>query len=302
MNLSNSDLCLALSHNEDLSLIEKAKLLKMIDEKGSDFETALAAVISRQEKKKATLDFLQAFPLAEVKSHLLEDNISYLDYFSPDYPVLLKEIYEPPVGLFYQGDLGLLDYPPIAIVGSRDMNLYAKRVIRQLLPEILSVPMLIVSGMARGVDSFVHETTISLNQKTVGVLGCGLNQVYPKENAHLQDRMAREQLLVTEYPPNTAPFKQNFPHRNRIIAGLSLGTLVIQAKERSGSLITANIALQEGREVFAVPGDIDFQDSKGCNQLIQAGAKLVINGQDIIEELEAYLYHHLPPSSKSKKE
>ena len=207
--------------------------------------------------------------------------VSILDQSYPEY---LKHIYNPPALLFYQGDLTLLNQKLLAIVGSRLTSSYGEKALTILLPELITNGITTVSGLAKGIDRLVHEKTIELGGRTIAIIGTGLDQFYPFENEKLQKEIAKNHLLISEYPLGTKPLKQHFPMRNRIIAGLSLGTLVIEAKYRSGSLITANIALQEGREVFAVPGNITNPYSEGTNDLILHGAKCVLTADHILEE------------------
>lgn len=208
----------------------------------------------------------------------------FLTIISENYPLYLKEIYNPPVGLFYRGNLDLLKKPALAMVGSRVATGYGKQIVSNLIPELVA-KYVIVSGLAKGIDTSVHQQTIRHQGQTIGVVGTGLDVVYPQENFRLQKYMAERHLLLSEYPQGTAPLAYHFPARNRIIAGLAQGTIIIEAKQKSGSLITAQLALESGREVFAVPGSVIDGHSIGCLELIQQGAKCVINGRDILEEL-----------------
>lgn len=204
--------------------------------------------------------------------------------FDETYPILLKQTYNPPFVLYSIGNTNLLHLPSIAIVGSRKANFEALKAIRKIMPTLIEKEFVINSGLARGVDTMAHKTSIQCKGKTVGVLGSGFFHIYPQENIGLVENMKKEHLIISEYPPDTKPQKWHFPMRNRIISGLSKGIVVIQAEQRSGSLITAEYALQEGREVFAVPGNINESLSQGTNKLIQQGAKLVQSGEDILEE------------------
>ena len=208
----------------------------------------------------------------------------FLTILSENYPLYLKEIYNPPVGLFYRGNLDLLKKPALAMVGSRVATGYGKQIVSNLVPELVE-KYVIVSGLAKGIDTSVHQQTIRHQGQTVGVVGTGLDVVYPQENFRLQQYLADRHLLLSEYPQGTAPLPYHFPARNRIIAGLAQGTIIIEAKQKSGSLITAQLALESGREVFAVPGSVIDGHSIGCLELIQQGAKCVIKGRDILEEL-----------------
>ncbi|XJZ28485.1 DNA-processing protein DprA [Bacillota bacterium Lsc_1132] len=214
------------------------------------------------------------------------NEIHVISFFDRLYPSILKEIYQPPWALFAKGDLTLLEKEPkLAVVGSRQATQYGKRAIRLLLPPIIEQGVVIVSGLAKGIDTLAHECTIDNGGKTVAVIAGGLYHIYPRDNMQLALHMMQNQLVLSEYPPDTKPEKWHFPSRNRIISGLSAGTLLIEAKQKSGSLITANYAVNEGREVFSLPGSIFNPFSNGTNELIQQGAKLVTKPGDILEEL-----------------
>ena len=201
------------------------------------------------------------------------------------YPKLLREIYNPPAILFYRGNLQLLSRRKIGIVGARYATSYGLRVTEALVPKIVKEGFTIVSGLAKGIDSRSHEMAIQNVGQTIGILGTGLDVYYPYEKKELQQTMKQNQLVLTEYVNGSGPKKYHFPARNRIIAGLSLGVCVMEARKNSGSLITAQAAMDYGREVFAVPGSIFQSFSTGCHELIQDGAKCVQTIDDICEEL-----------------
>ena len=224
---------------------------------------------------------------SEIK-RLQEKKVKILTILDGAYPQRLKEIYLPPTVLFYRGNLSLLNQRAVGIVGSREHSKYAKECIRDIIPTIVSDNIVVISGLARGVDTLAHEETLKANGNTIAVIGSGLDVVYPPENANLYDMIAKRGLLLSEYPLESRPLKFHFPYRNRIIAGLSHGVCVIEAKEKSGSLITANLALSENREVFAVPGSIFSSHSKGTNSLIEAGACLVSSGETISKNLKYF--------------
>ena len=250
--------------------------------------TAYELASCAQLNSTKTKLFIDSFVAVDLEKSLNEyDNkqIKWISILDKMYPEYLKHIYNPPALLFYQGDLSLLNHQLLALVGSRLTSSYGEKALTLLLPELISHEITTVSGLAKGIDRAVHQKTIELGGRTIGIIGTGLDHYYPFENETLQNEIARNHLLISEYPIGTKPLKQHFPMRNRIIAGLSLGTLVIEAKYRSGSLITANLALQEGREVFAVPGNITNPYSEGTNDLILHGAKCVLKPQHILEEL-----------------
>ncbi|WP_264737184.1 DNA-processing protein DprA [Cytobacillus firmus] len=213
------------------------------------------------------------------------NGIRTITIFDEEYPRLLKETYQPPWVIYARGDIGLLNSGThLAVVGSRQATEYGEKAIQYMLPKLIEKGVIIVSGLAAGIDAIAHKEAIKNKGKTIGVIAGGLFHIYPQANQKLAYEMMKNQLVISEYPPDTRPSRWQFPMRNRIISGISRGTLVIQAKSKSGSLITANYAVQEGRDVFAVPGNIFSPFSGGTNELIQQGAKLVKSAEDILEE------------------
>ncbi len=209
----------------------------------------------------------------------------FLTILDKRYPSQLQEIYSPPVVLFYQGDLELLDSKKLlGVVGARQCSSYALQALTQLLPNVIQQKLILVSGLAKGVDGLSHQLALKHHGKTIAVIGNGLDISYPSCNRALQTQIAHAGLLLSEYPLESRPLKYHFPLRNRIIAGLCQTVLVVEARHHSGSLITANLALQENRNVLALPGRINDIYSTGCNELIAAGAKPVLNSNDILEE------------------
>ena len=205
---------------------------------------------------------------------------------SPDYPSLLKKIYDPPPFFFYQGNIECLSKPAIAMVGSRSLSVYGKMMAEKLARELAEAGFITVSGFARGIDTISHKFTLDAGGMTAAVFGSGLDVLYPPENKALYQNLVLNGVALSEFFLGTRPDPYNFPRRNRIISGLSLGVLVVEAADRSGALLTAEHALDQGREVFAVPGNINSKTSQGTNMIIKQGAKLVTSAEDIMEELK----------------
>ncbi len=215
---------------------------------------------------------------------LQKKNISFLLPTDNNYPSLLKEISFPPQGIYIQGSF-FSKMTPLAVVGTRKISNYGKIVTEQIVKKLITYNVIIISGLAQGVDTIAHSTALNNGGKTIAVLGSGLDKIFPSSNKSLARKIISNGAVISEYPLGTSPYPYYFPQRNRIISGLSKGTLVIEAPKKSGALITAHFALEQNREVFAVPGSIFNPNSEGTNKLIQEGAKLVSTVQDILEEL-----------------
>ena len=241
-----------------------------------------------QELSLEEIDWLRNTDFTSLELKYRKEGIHFLMYEDALYPKRLKEIYLPPVVLFYKGRLELFNRLSIGIVGARNHTAYSKEALEYLLPDILERKVSIISGLARGVDGLAHQLTLELKGETIAVIGNGINICYPKENKALYDAIGRKGLILSEYPLDSPPLKFHFPYRNRIIAGLSHGLCVIEAKMHSGSLITANVALSENRQVFALPGNITSEYSKGTNELITAGAFPIRNANDILDSLHYF--------------
>lgn len=207
-----------------------------------------------------------------------------------EYPALLREIIDPPLALYCRGDRQLLRKPAIAVVGSRRASPYAINAAQHLARHLTQAGLVVVSGLAEGVDSAAHQSALAAEGSTIAVLGTGVDVIYPRSNTRLFRSIESRGLIVTEFAPGTPPLACNFPIRNRVISGLCLGTIIVEATSRSGSLITARLAAEQGREVFAVPGSIFSPGSEGTHRLIQYGAKLVHDIDDVLDELPAHAY------------
>ncbi len=212
-----------------------------------------------------------------------------------EYPPNLKQIYDPPPLLYVLGSLKPQDQRAVAVVGSRYPTTYGQMFAERIAMGLSQRGITLVSGLARGVDSSAHQGALTAGGRTIGVLGCGIDIIYPPENRKLFDQVAAQGAILSEFPLGTPPDSDHFPIRNRVISGISLGVVVVEATLRSGSLITARFALEQGREVFAVPGNADSARSAGTNRLIREGAKLVTRAEDILEEIS-------PPSQLAVQE
>ncbi len=216
---------------------------------------------------------------------LRKNKIKSISPGSPEYPKLLSQIPYPPPILYYRGSLEKINNPSVAVVGSRRCTFYGREVAGRIAGELASAGVGVISGMALGVDTAAHNGALQNRGYTVAVLGCGLDRCYPPRNQDLMEQIAADGAVISEFSLYTEPVSFNFPQRNRIISGLSLGTVVVEATAKSGALITANYALEQNREVFAVPGNIGSPYSRGCHRLLKDGARLVESVEDILEEL-----------------
>ena len=229
---------------------------------------------------------------------LTQPGHTLLEKDHPHYPAQLLEIYDPPPLLFADGNTELLQQPQLAIVGSRNATPAGIRFAQEISEQLAEAGLTITSGMATGIDSAAHRGALMATNSTIAVIGTGADRIYPTDNHALAAQLSQTALIVSEYPIGTPPLRENFPRRNRIISGLSLGVLVIEAGLRSGSLITARLALEQGREVFAVPGSVRQANARGCHRLIKQGAKLTEELADVIEELPITIT--APPAHKNQ--
>jgi DNA processing protein len=220
-----------------------------------------------------------------IMKNLVKRSISAVTIFDGNYPPLLKNIYDPPWVLYGQGDWTVLNRDKmISVVGTRNPSSHGKQALRKVLSPLIDDRWVVISGLAKGIDTFAHELSIQKNSLTAAVLGSGLLQVYPNENRELAHKISEQGIVLSEFSPHVSPKRWHFPLRNRIISGLTRATLVAEARTKSGSLITADQALEQGRDVFAIPGSILEECANGTNFLIQNGAKLVMSAEDIQNE------------------
>ncbi|MGB2697647.1 MAG: DNA-processing protein DprA [Candidatus Zixiibacteriota bacterium] len=251
-----------------------------------DIGKETAKNIKNKVKWKTVEEQLKLF---EKYSKQKDNQIKFITYKDSDYPENLKTIYDPPPFLFVRGELKDEDKKALAIVGTRRASAYGKNVAEKLASELVGRGVTIISGLARGIDSIGHFTALKGKGRTIAVFGSGLDVIYPQEHARLAQSITENGALISEFPLGTKPLAENFPKRNRLISGLSLGVIVIEAPKRSGALLTAECALDQGREVFAVPGNIGSKKSEGSNALIKKGAALVTSVDDILSELKGVL-------------
>ena len=227
-------------------------------------------------------------------------NIQIITEADENYPEPLRNMYDPPLALYIWGNLCGKDKHGISIVGSRKTTIYGRESARKISMELATAGFTIVSGMARGIDTYAHEGALAANGRTVAVLGSGLSQIYPPENMALAEKIAAGQgAVVSEFPLNTSPAKKTFPMRNRIVAAWANAVVVVECPLWSGSMITANLAIDMGKSIYAVPGPIDRPTSAGCNELIRNGATLLTKAEDILEDFSQLPLIDLPQTSRS---
>jgi len=264
----------------------------LIDRFGSPAQVFAASRLSLEKEgiKPETIQELHDSEILEKATAEIERleqlGASVVTLEDDEYPPLLREIYDPPIALYVRGDLKrACARPCLAVVGSRRCSTYGINAAQSLSRDLAENSLTIVSGMARGIDAAAHRGALEAGGLTISVVGTGLETTYPKEHKKLEEEIAASGAVISEFPLGTPPLPQNFPYRNRILSGLGFGVLIVEAAEHSGSLITARLAYEQGREVFAVPGNITSQTSFGPNFLIKDGAKLVQHWRDVVEEL-----------------
>lgn len=284
---------MALSLIKDIGPVTAKKLLSAFRSPQSIFEAGFDELRKIDDISDAKAKRIKGFNSWEKVAGEIESaeklGIRIIKYTDREYPEPLRQIEDSPVLLYANGSLIEEDRYSIAIVGSRNMTEYGRKAAGNIAYELASCGLTVVSGMARGIDTAAHKGALKADGRSIAVLGCGLDKPYPPENMPLFGQLSRSGCVISEFPVGTPPLKENFPRRNRLISGLSLGVLVVEAATGSGSLITANCALEQGKDVFAVPGSISYRNSEGTNSLIKKGAKLVQKTEDILEELAPVL-------------
>jgi DNA processing protein len=284
---------LALTFIKDVGPISIKKLLSIFRSPENIFNASLKDLLNIPDIGEIRAKNIYEFSLwdrvdREI-SAIKERNIKIIKYTDNEYPETLRQIEDSPILIYCYGEFLDDDKYSIAIVGSRNMTEYGLMVTDKLSYELASLGITIVSGMARGIDSVAHKGALKAKGRSIAVLGSGIDKPYPFENRSIFNKLSRSGAVISEFPLGTPPNKENFPRRNRLISGLSLGVVVVEATINSGSLITADYAIEQGKEVFAVPGNIFSKHSEGTNLLIKRGAKLVHKIDDILEELEPKL-------------
>ena len=251
----------------------------------SAFAAARGAHLVREPRDRAYVAFKRSFDVSGYLAGLAAAEVRWLARSDSAFPPLLRAVHDPPAGLFVRGaaEVDLLGRAAVAIVGARSCSPYGAQVARMLGRELAAAGLVVVSGLARGIDGEAHRGALDAGGVTVAVLGCGIDRDYPASHAELAARIRATGLAVSEYAPGVEPAPWRFPARNRIIAGLCAATVVVEARERSGALITADLALEEGREVFAVPGEITSALSRGTNDLLRLGATPLTGSGDVLE-------------------
>src|SRR5712692_442159 len=307
MQLDHSLSWLALALTPGLAARLSARLLRQFGSPEGVFRASLPDLEACHLPAEAAQAILKkaAFPRAEKELAGVGKiaGCTLLNWTEPEYPQTLLQIYDPPVLLYVRGDLQVLNLPSLGIVGTRKPTLYGTQMAQRLGRDLAARGLVIVSGLARGIDAIGHQGAMDAHGRAIGVLGTGIDVCYPKENKKLYEKVLERGAIIGELPLRTHPAPENFPVRNRIVAGLPLGVVVVEGAQYSGSLITARLAMEFGREVFGVPGNVTQPVSFAPNQLIKQGAKLVTSWEDVVEELPTDIRAELFPAEQvSQKE
>ena len=263
-----------LRHFKKIEYIYNAKEEELLEVKGIGEKSA--QIILKAQK---------SYDIDKYLEFMIKHNIDIISMKDKEYPSILKNIYDPPISIYIIGNKKILNLDTIAIIGCRECSKYGSNVAKELAYNISKRGINIVSGLAKGIDSMAHIGTIRAKGKTIAVLGNGLDTIYPSENINLAKEIIKNDgAIISEYPLGEKPKKQNFPERNRIVSGISKGIIVVEAKEKSGTLITVDFALEQGRDVFVVPGNINQENSTGTNKLIKQGARIITHYNDVLKE------------------
>ena len=278
---------------QGLGCVSFKKLAEHFDDPTEAFSASAADLAQIQGLDQNVIDGLRHFSRwNEVKEEIGRAQraaVKIVPFASPEYPARLRMISDPPPFVYVKGEIRAADERAVGVVGSRSASDYGRRVAQDLCRGLAALGFTVVSGMARGIDGTAHDASLNAGGRTIAVLGSGVDRPYPAEHDRLYQRISEQGAVISEFPLGTRPMAFNFPARNRLISGLSLGVVVVEATEKSGSLITAALALEQGREVFAVPGAVGASRSRGTHRLLRQGAKLVETVDDIIEEIAPQL-------------
>jgi DNA processing protein len=297
---------LALALTPGLGARMAGKLLTAFGSPDAIFNASLTALEGQRLPAAVAQAIHTRRPLSDAAKELAQAQAAgcrLLTWDEPEYPSRLREIYDPPPLLYVRGNVELLNCHVLAIVGARRPTPYGNQMAERLAKDLAARGLVIASGLARGIDASAHRGALSSGSgTTIGVLGCGIDVVYPKENKKIFEEIEKRGAIITEFPMGTFPAPQNFPIRNRIISGMSLGVVVVEGAQYSGSLITARLAMEFGREVYGVPGNATQPSSFGPNQLIKQGAKLVTGWEDVVEELPTPVRAELVPVEAASAE
>jgi len=296
----------ALALTPGLGARTAGKLLREFGSPDAIFNASLTALEAQRLPAAVAQALHSRRPLSDAAKELAQVQAAgcrLLTWDEPQYPARLREIYDPPPLLYVRGNIELLNRHTISVVGARRPTPYGNQMAERLSKDLADRGLVVSSGLARGIDASAHKGALnSPAGATIGVLGCGIDVVYPKENKKIFEQIEQRGAIISEFPMGTFPAPQNFPIRNRIIAGMALGVVVVEGAQYSGSLITARLAMEFGREVFGVPGHVTQPSSFGPNQLIKQGAKLVTGWEDIVEELPTPVRAELMPVESASHE
>lgn len=303
--MTRTEALIALNMAADIGSVRLQRLLDFFGEPQAIFKSAKEKLMHICGIGECAAQKISSFEESSLEKELKSaraHNLKIISIEDKNYPQNLKAIPGAPIVLYVKGEITETDSLSIAIVGSRKASFYGLSLAEKFASGLSGYNMTIVSGMARGIDTYAHRGALKNKGRTIAVMGSGFNQIYPYENKELAEDIALNGAVISEFPMDTAPVRQNFPRRNRIISGLSLGVLVVEAARNSGALITADFALEQGRDVFALPGKIDSINSLGTNDLIKEGAKLVLNVEDVIEGLNLYMLRPFSPQVEAEPE
>jgi len=288
----------------DVPLVGSRRFMQLVDCFGSPdnvFAASFGELIKvdgiDEKIAKNIVNYKENKKLNKSVNYIERSGVSLISLWDETYPENLKHIYDPPPFLYVKGTLSENDNHAISIVGTRNASEYGLNIAEKLASDLVLQGITIISGLASGIDSMAHWGAVKADGRTIAIMGCGIDRIYPSENVSLYKKVIQQGAVISEFPIGTKPEPGNFPRRNRVISGLSLGVVIIEARKKSGAKITADFALEQNREVFAVPGNINSPASGGTNELIKQGAKLVQTADDILEELQ----HCLKRTLKKKE-